>query len=96
MDVTGHDHAHIVIIIIIIIVPQKIDPGRKRRDVHNIATNNTINTSGDSADSMMLVGRVHVYSPDDLLADNFNQSATDVLDPLQAFTTGNDKKRRRR
>ncbi|CAI6364970.1 unnamed protein product [Macrosiphum euphorbiae] len=67
---------------------QKIDPGRKRRDVHNIATNNTINTSGDSADSMMLVGRVHVYSPDDLLADNFNQSATDVLDPLQAFTTG--------
>ncbi|XP_060866093.1 uncharacterized protein LOC132941886 [Metopolophium dirhodum] len=68
---------------------QKIDPGRKRRDVHNnIATNNTINTSGDSADSMMLVGRVHVYSPDDLLADNFNQTATDVLDPLQAFTTG--------
>jgi len=96
VDVTGHDHAHIVIIIIIIIiVPQKIDPGRKRRDVHsNFATNNTINTSGDSADSMMLVGRVHVYSPDDLLADNFNQTATDVLDPLQAFTAGNDKKRR--
>ncbi|XP_050057049.1 uncharacterized protein LOC114120454 isoform X2 [Aphis gossypii] len=67
---------------------QKIDPGRKRRDVHNIATNNTINTFDDSADSMMLVGRVHVYSPDDLLADNFNQTATDVLDPLQAFTTG--------
>ncbi|XP_022169139.1 uncharacterized protein LOC111032949 [Myzus persicae] len=67
---------------------QKIDPGRKRRDVHNIATNNTINTSDDSADSMMLVGRVHVYSPDDLLADNFNQTATDVLDPLQAFTMG--------
>ncbi|KAL5240928.1 hypothetical protein ACI65C_008338, partial [Semiaphis heraclei] len=51
--------------------------------VHNFATNNTINTSDDSADSMMLVGRVHVYSPDDLLADNFNQTATDVLDPLQ-------------
>ncbi|XP_026823293.1 uncharacterized protein LOC113561202 isoform X2 [Rhopalosiphum maidis] len=67
---------------------QKIDPGRKRRDVHNIATNDTINTFDDSADSMMLVGRVHVYSPDDLLADNFNQTATDVLDPLQAFTTG--------
>lgn len=68
---------------------QKIDPGRKRRDVHNIATNNTaINTADDSADSMMLVGRVHVYSPDDLLADNFNQTATDVLDPLQAFTMG--------
>lgn len=90
MDVTGHDHAHIVIITIII-VPQKIDPGRKRRDVHNIATNNTINTFDDSADSMMLVGRVHVYSPDDLLADNFNQTATDVLDPLQAFTMGNNK-----
>jgi len=75
-------------IIVIIIVPQKIDPGRKRRDVHNIATNNTINTSGDIADSMMLVGRVHVYSPDDLLPDNFNQTATDVLDPLQAFITG--------
>ncbi|KAF0764469.1 Cuticlin-1 [Aphis craccivora] len=70
---------------------QKIDPGRKRRDVHNIATNNTINTFDDSADSMMLVGRVHVYSPDDLLADNFNQTATDVLDPLQAFTMGNNK-----
>lgn len=71
---------------------QKIDPGRKRRDVHGVATNNTINTSDDSADSMMLVGRVHVYSPDDLLADNFNQTAiaTDVLDPLQAFTMGND------
>jgi len=90
VDVTGHDHAHILIIIIII-VPQKIDPGRKRRDVHNFATNNTINTSDDSADSMILVGRVHVYSPDDLLADNFNQTATDVLDPLQAFTMGNNK-----
>uniref|UniRef100_A0A2H8TJT0 Cuticlin-1 n=1 Tax=Melanaphis sacchari TaxID=742174 RepID=A0A2H8TJT0_9HEMI len=68
---------------------QKIDPGRKRRDVYNIATNgSTINTSDDIADSMMLVGRVHVYSPDDLLADNFNQTATDVFDPLQAFTKG--------
>lgn len=68
---------------------QKIDPGRKRRDVR---VNNTIDAYGDIADSMMLVGRVHVYSPDDLLADNgFNQTtANDLLDPLQAFTSGND------
>jgi hypothetical protein len=55
--------------------------------------NNTINAFDDSADSMMLVGRVHVYSPDDLMADNFNRTLSygatnDVLDPLQAFAAG--------
>lgn len=79
-DVTGHDHAYNNCL-------QKIDPGRKRRDVQ--LTNNTISAYDDSADSMMLVGRVHVYSPDDLLAENFNQSSNDVLDPLQAFAMGN-------
>ncbi|VVC33437.1 Zona pellucida domain [Cinara cedri] len=63
---------------------QKIDPGRKRRDV---PANNTTNAFDDgSSDSMTLVGRVHVYSPDDLLADNFNH--TDFLDTFQALTTG--------
>lgn len=80
-NVTGHDHAYIIKIIIFL---QKIDPGRKRRDV---PANNTINAFDDNADSMTLVGRVHVYSPDDLLTDNFNH--TDFLDSFQTFTTGN-------
>lgn len=53
--------------------------------------NNTINASADDdADSMMLIGRVHVYSPDDLLSDNgdLNRTATnDLLDPLQSFVS---------
>ncbi|XP_050443050.1 uncharacterized protein LOC126847068 [Adelges cooleyi] len=72
---------------------QKTDPGRRRRrDV--VPANGTINAlydnAGGDADSMMLVGRVHVYSPDDLLTDNgFNQTAgTDLLDPLQGFISG--------
>ncbi|XP_050523254.1 uncharacterized protein LOC126895442 [Daktulosphaira vitifoliae] len=66
---------------------QKIDPGRRRRrDVHGNNTVNASNSNGDT-DSMMLIGRVHVYSPDDLLADNFNQTGMDLVDPFQSFTS---------
>lgn len=62
------------------------------------------NAFDDAADSMMLVGRVHVYSPDDLLAADGNNNnnmyrsdlnrtaaVSDLLveDPLQAFSSGN-------
>lgn len=81
---------------------QKIDPGRRRR--RDVRGNSTIDDhannhnsgggdgdgSGDADSSMMLVGRVHVYSPDDLLADNFNHTAgMDLVDPFQSFTSGN-------
>jgi len=61
-----------------------------------VPANKTINAFDDTADSMMLVGRVHVYSPDDLLADDFNRTTTaaataddDLLDPFRTFATGN-------
>lgn len=78
-------------------LPQKIDPGRKRREAPTNGTAALDDDDDDSAaaaDSMMLVGRVHVYSPDDLLlaADSFNRTAAHDIslleDPLQTFATG--------